>query len=86
MGKTRTFRIGPHIWFILHYNDADQMIGLEEHDGREGGHLPEVANMPWEEMFVRSAARRVSGEDFQQRVEQEAQNFLKNDLAEHTVK
>jgi hypothetical protein len=81
---TRTFRIGVHIWFILHYEDG-KVVGLEEHDWREGGSIRLPDGLTWEEYFVSEARSRASGEGFKDQVEVHARTFLASGEKEFNV-
>lgn len=57
----RTFEIGHHLWWVLHYTDG-VLSALEEHDMRAGGHISRGDGRTWEEEFLKSVAGRVSGD------------------------
>lgn len=73
---TRTFQIGPHIWFVLEYDGTGALYGLQEHDWREGGGLMKPSDISWEEFFIKQVRGRCVGEDFQDTAEREARAFL----------
>jgi hypothetical protein len=82
---TRIFEIGSGLWFVLHYDAKGNMVALEEHDWREGGHIRLPVGQTWEEYFVAEALDRVSGAEFKAIVEFEARKFLKSDERKITV-
>jgi hypothetical protein len=53
MITTKTFNLGVHLWFIIHY-EGDKVYGIEQHDWREGGSLPQPVDRDWtEDDFVK---------------------------------
>jgi len=76
----RTFNNGPHIWFILHFDDQGVMTALEEHDWREGGHINKNVGKSWEQTFVEEAVNRCSGEEYKAKVRKLAEDFLVSDV------
>jgi hypothetical protein len=81
---TRKFNIGHHIWFVLHYDAAGDLDGLEEHDWREGGGLRLPAGQTWEEYFIFRANDRVSN-DSTGETEKQVRAFLASDEQEVTI-
>ena len=80
----RTFRIGPHIWFVLHFDSQGKMNDLEEHDWREGGCISKGKGT-WEDLFISEARGRAQGEDFQDHVERVARVFLTSTETDYDV-
>lgn len=79
----RTFRIGQHIWFILHYGEDGMLDGLQEHDWREGGGLPLSTRFScWEEQFVARAQDRCTDRAGAYKA---ANDFLKSDVIEFNM-
>jgi hypothetical protein len=82
----KTFYLGHHIWFVLHFGADGKMNGLQEHDWREGGHLSSpVSPDTWEEMFIRNLRQRCTGKNeaeaksFKDIVEVAARTFMKTE-------
>lgn len=82
---TRTFSIGTHIWFVLHFGVDGKMDGLEEHDWREGGSVSKPDGYTWEDYFVQCAGGRASEEKFSNFVEQKARAFLQSNSTTYNL-
>ena len=85
MKTNREFNIGNHIWFILSFDENGEMVGLQEHDHYAGGSLVKSKGKTWEEMFVEKAKGRASGEEYQEKVELAAKEFLTSNLEKFSV-
>lgn len=82
---TRTFRIGPHVWFNLTNGADDKLAFLEEHTWREGGGIRADAGKTLEQTFVDHAAAYASGDEYKAKVREAAEKFLTSDEHQVTV-
>lgn len=80
----RTFRIGHHIWFVLHYDQDGRIEALEEHDWREGGYLPGPRTTDWAEYFIKAVQNRMFN-DPNGTAEKEARAFLESAEKERMI-
>jgi hypothetical protein len=79
----RTFRIGRHIWFYLHYDAAGVLTAVEEHDPWSGGAITPHKDETLGDLFVGLVSRRLSGAaEFNDAVTTQAKEFLVSNVKE----
>lgn len=62
INTTREFRISPHIWFYVSYDENGNVRAVEEHDWREGGCVPTPEGKTGEQHFLDLVKGRISGD------------------------